>query len=142
MIELASSINESMPHYVVDRVAFLLNDRQTALKQAKVLVLGVSYKRNIDDMRESPAIDVIEGLVEKGADVSYSDPYVPGFLLNGKKFKSKPLTPALLKKQSCVLVLTDHASFDYDAVVKHSRMILDTRNVLRRHKASRNVRFL
>lgn len=142
MIELASSINESMPHYVVDRLSFLLNDRQVALKQAKVLILGVSYKKNIDDTRESPAIDVIEGLIEKGADISYTDPYVSSFHLNGKTLKSKPLTSALLKKQNCVLILTDHSTFDYASVVCHSRLVLDTRNTLRRHKASKNVYFL
>ncbi len=142
MVELAAAINEEMPHHVVDRISALLNDQDIPLHKSAVLVLGVSYKRNIDDVRESPALDVIERLLEKGAVVSYSDPFVNSLKVDGRAFRSSALTPALLKKQACVVIVTDHTAFDYGAVAKHARLILDTRNVMRRHGPRKGLFFL
>jgi UDP-N-acetyl-D-glucosamine dehydrogenase len=131
MIELASSISETMPQYVVERVSRLLNLKKIPLKNARVLVLGAAYKKNIDDIRESPALEVMEKFLEEGAGLSYSDPYVPSVKLSDRSLKSQKLTPALLNKQHCVVVLTDHAAFDGEMIVRYSKLILDTRNFLR-----------
>ncbi len=136
MIELASSINESMPHYVVDRIHALLNSRKKALRGASLLVLGVAYKKNVDDVRESPASDVIEHLLKEGAKVHYSDPFVPKLAVNAHTLKSHKLTPELLHAADCVILLTDHTAFDGAVIARHSKMILDTRNFLRKHAAA------
>ncbi|MBI4431964.1 MAG: nucleotide sugar dehydrogenase [Candidatus Omnitrophica bacterium] len=124
IIELASRVNEDMPLYVVKRVAHLLNLRRTPLKNAKILLLGVAYKRDVNDTRESPAFDVVRHLLDEGAQISYSDPWVPEF----QKMKSKKVTVDFLRKQDCVVVLTDHAAFDWRLIKKHSKILLDTRN--------------
>jgi UDP-N-acetyl-D-glucosamine dehydrogenase len=142
IIELASVINESMPVYVVERITQLLNRERIPMKNAQVLVLGVAYKRDIDDVRESPALDIVNRLFERGSQVSYSDPWVPVFQTGRHTLRSKTLTPALIQKQQCVVVLTDHAAFDYGLVVKHSRRVFDTRNALRKFEGKRNVSFL
>lgn len=142
MIELAATINKNMPFYVVERVTHLLNQRGMTIKKAPILVLGVSYKKDIDDVRESPALEVIEHLIGEYAEVSYSDPFVPSITVGKRVFRSHPLTPALLKKQKCVVILTDHARFNYEGVMRNARLILDTRNVLRRYQAKQNVHFL
>ncbi len=142
IIELASSINEAMPLRVVERVGYLLNLKQTSLKNTPVLVLGVAYKKNIDDVRESPALEVIEHLLEKGSKVTYSDPFVPEIRVDGHALKSQPLSPALLKRQKCVVALTDHADFDYELIVRHAKMILDTRNVFRKFHPKKDLYFL
>lgn len=142
MIELASAINGAMPSYVLERITHLLNQKNIPVKRAAVLVLGVAYKRDIDDPRESPAIDVIDHLLEEEAQVSYSDPFVPHLKTGRLVLKSQSLTPALLKKQDCVVILTDHSALDYPMVMKHSALILDTRNVLRKFKPKDNLFFL
>lgn len=142
MIELASDINKSMPAHVVDRLGHLLNQKRIPLKKAQVLVLGMSYKRDIDDPRESPAVDVVELLLEKGSEVFYSDPFIPSFRIHGKVLRSQRLTPQFLRRMNGVVVLTDHSSFDYAAVVKHSKLILDTRNVLRKFNPKETLFFL
>jgi UDP-N-acetyl-D-glucosamine dehydrogenase len=118
-----------MPGYVVERLAELLNDRSKALRDARVLLLGVAYKRDVSDVRESPAIDVATSLLRRGTTISYHDPYVPEFYLKGRVLESMALTPELLRAQDCVVILTDHRSVDYRAVVEHSAMVFDTRNV-------------
>lgn len=131
-IELAGEINSSMPEYVVSRIVEGLNRRGKAARGARVLVLGVAYKKNVDDMRESPSIEIIEMLNRKGAVVAYSDPHIPVFprlrrhCLN---LKSVPLTPRSLGKYDCVVIATNHDAFDYGMILKHAAFIVDTRGV-------------
>ena len=127
-IDQAGRVNNRMPHYTVDRVAELLNQDSKSLKGSKVLVLGAAYKRDVSDVRESPALEVIKLLDERGSDVSYHDPYVASLLVEEKTWKSVPLTAALLKEQDCVVIVTDHRSVDYSFVAKNSKRVFDTRN--------------
>lgn len=127
-IDQASRVNNRMPHYTVNRVTELLNQDSKSLKGSKVLVLGAAYKRDVSDVRESPAIEVIKLLDERGTDVAYHDPYVASLLVEEKTWKSVPLTAALLKEQDCVVIVTDHRSVDYTFVVKNSKRVFDTRN--------------
>ena len=130
LIELAGQINSLMPAFTVSRVADALNERQKSLKGSKILALGVTYKRDTTDMRESPAFEVLRKLYEKGALVHYSDPYVLSVKLNGKKAKSLDITPGVLRSMDCVVVLTDHSAFNYQTIADHSPLIVDTRNVI------------
>ncbi|MBI1952837.1 MAG: nucleotide sugar dehydrogenase [Candidatus Omnitrophica bacterium] len=130
-IELASQVNASMPEHVVERVGEILNRKGQALKGSRVLILGVAYKRNVSDTRESPALEVIQHLIRQGARVDYHDPYVPRVKANGASLRSVPLTPAALAAAHCVVVVTDHQTVDYPKVVRHARAVLDTRNALR-----------
>lgn len=128
-IELASEVNTSMPLYVLDKIMNGLNDEGKAVRGSNIVVLGVAFKRNVDDVRESPALDVLSLLHEKGANVSYHDPYVPGLRLEGDlKMTSVPYSDALLESADCVVIITDHSSFDWQHVVDHSRLIVDTRH--------------
>jgi UDP-N-acetyl-D-glucosamine dehydrogenase len=134
-IELAGHVNGAMPHHVVAKIADALNTHAKAVRGSSVLVLGVSYKRDIDDLRESPAIDVMSELEQKGANVSYHDPYVP--VVHGREWHGKrdltsvALTPDALRAADCVVVLTDHRVFDYAAVLQHARLLVDTRNAIK-----------
>lgn len=131
-IELAGDINSSMPEYVVQRITRLLNDRfAKALNKANVLVLGVAYKRNIQDLRESPALDVIKLMENKGAKVTYNDPFVPKFDWNDTQYKSVKLTKELVKKADLVVILTDHSQYDYDMIVENAKAVFDSRNATR-----------
>lgn len=133
-IELAGEINESMPDYVITRLVKALNDRGVAMKGAKVLVLGVAYKPGVDDMRESPSITVMEHLRDWGAEIAYSDPYVPEFpKLRRHHFnlKSVPLTPEMLSRFDAVTLLTHHKEFDYGMILQHAPLIIDARGVYR-----------
>jgi UDP-N-acetyl-D-glucosamine dehydrogenase len=130
-IELAGEINTAMPQYVVGRVADALNDDGKALKGSRVCVLGVAYKKDVDDPRESPAFEILERLQAKGAVVSYSDPHVPTLPRmrhHSLRLDSTPLTPEFLAEQDCVLIVTDHSACDYDLVVENARLVVDTRN--------------
>jgi UDP-N-acetyl-D-glucosamine dehydrogenase len=128
-IELAGEINSHMPEYVVQRVHKILNERNRALHSAKVVVLGVAYKRDIKDVRESPALDVIKLLQNDGAKVVYNDPFVPSIKMDGDKImKSANLTAELLKNADCVVIVTDHTNYDYNWVVRNSKLVFDTRN--------------
>ncbi|MBI2094684.1 MAG: nucleotide sugar dehydrogenase [Candidatus Omnitrophica bacterium] len=142
MIELAASVNEEMPVHVVERIAHLLGLRRLPLKHSEVLVLGLTYKKNVNDLRESPALDVLKILLSKGAGVNYSDPYIPSVRLQRQTLRSRRLSPSFLKRQKCVVVLTDHALFDYASVVRHSSLVLDTRNALRKFHPRENLFFL
>ena len=131
-IELAGEINQSMPHWVVEKLAQALNDRGRPLKGSRVLILGVAYKRNVADMRESPSVEIMEILTARGAELSYSDPHVPSFpsLRRGRfDFSSVPLTPETLSATEAALLLTDHAAFDYQLIAGHAPLIVDTRGV-------------
>ncbi len=135
-VELAGEINENMPRHVVGRVTRALNDQMKSLKGSRILALGVAYKANVSDMRGSPAIAVIEGLVSDGAEVRYHDPHVPEVHVAGSSMKSVPLTADEIAHADCVLVLTDHSSVDYGLVVDHARMVVDTRNCVRKSRLS------
>lgn len=129
-IELAGEVNGAMPDYVVDKIQGALNERQKSVKGAKILVLGIAYKPNVDDMRESPSVFIMEKLRDLGADISYSDPHVavfPKMREHHFSLSSVELTPDELKKYDCVLLATDHAKFDYDLIAEHSALIVDSR---------------
>jgi UDP-N-acetyl-D-glucosamine dehydrogenase len=130
-IELAGKVNENMPYYVVTRTMQALNNHQKSLAGSRILVLGVAYKRDIDDMRESPAIKVTELLLDKNADLVYHDPYVEEFSVAGRDIPSVPLTAEELEKTDAVVIITDHSNVDYDLVVEKAPLILDTRNALK-----------
>ena len=133
-IELAGEVNANMPQWVVGKVVDALNDRGQALKGARILVLGIAYKKNVDDMRESPAVELMELLRAKGAVVSYADPHVarfPRMREHSFDLRSVTLTPETLGAADCVLLATDHAKFDYDLIKNHARLIVDSRGVYR-----------
>jgi len=136
-IELATSINSSMPHFVCDKVSAALNDASKSVKGSKILIMGVAYKKDIDDMRESPAMDVIHTLHERGAKVEYYDPFVPEFEWEGMKMKSVAWTKDLAKKYDAVVITTDHSKIDYAALLKSSKVVIDTRNALKDFKDPR-----
>ncbi len=120
-----------MPQYVVNKVADALNERGKSTKGSKILILGLAYKKDVDDVRESPSLELIELLRDKGAKVDYNDPYVPKtHKMRHYDFKmsSVPLTEKNLKKYDCVVISTDHSSYDYNFIAKNSRLIVDTRN--------------
>ncbi len=139
-IELAGDVNSHMPEYVVEQISGVLNRRfAKALNKASILVLGVAYKRNIKDLRESPAIDVIKLLEDKGAKVCYNDPYVPSFMTwKNKQMKSTRLTQAVIHKADLVVIVTDHSSYDYDWIVRNARVVFDTRNATIKVKNNRS----
>lgn len=128
-IELAGKVNENMPYYVARRLMDALNGRSKALRGSRILLLGVAYKADIDDMRESPAIRVAELLMDKGAEIVYHDPFVKKFIVNGVEVPRCELTPEECEKADAVLVITAHSTVDYDMVLALSDLILDTRNV-------------
>jgi UDP-N-acetyl-D-glucosamine dehydrogenase len=128
-IELAAEINSWMPEFVVHRVVDLLNERRKPLSGSRVLVLGVSYKRDVHDVRESPALDIVELLQARGAEVAYHDPHVPELAQGGLKMRSVPLDK--LDAYDCVLIATDHSAVDYRRVVAEAPLVLDTRNATR-----------
>lgn len=133
-IELAGEINTSMPDWVISKVMDALNDRAKTLNKAKVLVLGIAYKKNVDDMRESPSVELMEKLQKKGAEVSYCDPHVPSFPpMREHHFdlKSVNLSSGTLSQYDCVIIATNHDVFDYDLIREHARLIVDTRGVYR-----------
>jgi UDP-N-acetyl-D-glucosamine dehydrogenase len=126
-IHLADEINRAMPEYVVELIVEALNQRKRCLNGARVLALGVAYKRGVGDIRESPALEVLAKLREKGASVSYVDPYVPSIVVEGATFKAIELTDEELKTADCVVILTDHPDFDYARVVEHAPLVVDSR---------------
>ncbi len=134
-IELAGQVNDDMPHHVVERSMILLNDAGKSVRKAKVLVLGVAYKRDIDDTRESPSLKVISLLHHLGADVVYHDPYVPSVTVDGTEYASRPLDEKLLRGCDLALVLTDHSNVDYDLVVRGAPLVFDARNATRSVRA-------
>ncbi len=138
-IELAGDINSRMPEYVTERVSLALNQSGKNLKGSDILVLGAAYKGNISDVRESPALDVMRLLEERGAEVTYSDPFVPRVIMNGYTLKSKKLTSGILRKADCVVILTDHSNYDYPWIVKNSKLIFDSRNATRRIKNKKKI---
>jgi UDP-N-acetyl-D-glucosamine dehydrogenase len=136
-IDLASEVNSAMPDFVAEKIAWALNDERKSVNGSKVLVLGVAYKRDIDDMRESPALDVMRLLEERGAQVVYHDPHVPSFREDGHEMFGVPLTDALLEEVDAAVVITDHKAVDYQQVMDHCALVIDTRNILAKVKPSR-----
>ena len=134
-IELAGELNAAMPEYWIGKLAERLNDAGKAVRGSSVLVLGVAYKKDIDDIRESPALDVMRLLHQRGATVLYHDPFVATVKEDGLELASVPLTAATLEKVDCVIVVTDHSTIDYGLVAKHARAVVDTRHVLPRPPA-------
>ena len=144
-IQLAGEINTSMPYYVIERLAAALNEKSKAIKGSKVLIMGVAYKKDVDDVRESPAFEIMEFLEHKGAVVSYSDPYVPR-LTNSRRhnfghMSSVSLTEGIVRSQDAVLIATDHTDIDYQWVVDNANLVLDTRNATRRVMRAREKIF-
>ena len=130
-IELAGEVNTAMPQYVVDRVADALNEDGKAVKGCRVCVLGVAYKKDVDDSRESPAFEILERLRDRGAELSYNDPHVPTLPRmrhHDLNLDSVELTPDFLAEQDCVVLVTDHSAYNYARIVAHTRLFVDTRN--------------
>ncbi|MGQ0537608.1 MAG: nucleotide sugar dehydrogenase [Gemmatimonadaceae bacterium] len=136
-IDLASEINSEMPEFVVRKIARVLNEHRKAVNGSRILVLGVAYKKDIDDMRESPALDVIRLLEERGAEVEYHDPHVPFFTENGHTLRAVDLTADRLASADAVVIVTDHSAVDYQMVVDHAELVVDTRNSTRGLKPSK-----
>jgi UDP-N-acetyl-D-glucosamine dehydrogenase len=130
-IELAGQVNGNMPYHVVRLVADALNSKRRSVRGAHVLILGVAYKADIDDVRESPSLDLMEILEKEGARVSYCDPYVPAIRHGGGKMRSVPFRPGTLRGADCVVIATAHKCFDYGVVSRHARTIVDCRNALK-----------
>ena len=144
-IELAGEVNTRMPRYVIDRLSEFLNQHAKPLKGSKICMLGVAYKKDVDDPRESPSFHLLDLLLERGVDFTYNDPHIPKLPKmrhhNVPAMESQELTPEYLAAQDCVLIATDHSAYDYDFIVKHSKMILDTRNATKNVTSGREKIF-
>jgi UDP-N-acetyl-D-glucosamine dehydrogenase len=131
-IELAGEINTSMPHFVINKIADVLNDRGKPIKGSKVAILGMAYKKDVDDPRESPSFELMDLLLKKGAKVTYNDPHIPRLPpmrhYPHLHMESQQLTPDYLRGQDCVLIATDHSAYDWSWIVEHSPLVIDTRN--------------
>jgi UDP-N-acetyl-D-glucosamine dehydrogenase len=138
-IELAGHINGQMPHFVVDKIQNALNDHGKPLRGSRVHLMGVAYKKNIDDVRESPALDILLLLHRRGAQLSYSDPFVAELKLDRLALQSRD-PAAAAAEADCVVIVTDHDGVDYAALVEQSRLIVDTRNALRAYSSGTIVR--
>ncbi len=138
-IELAGQINRSMPEYVLNKVTDALNDKGKAVKGAKILVLGVAYKNDINDVRESPALDFIKLLQNKGAKVSYHDPYIKDLSHEGLSMKSVTLTDSTLKSSDAVVLITNHKIFDYKRIAGKAKLVIDSRNATKKLGKRKNV---
>lgn len=141
VIEMAGQINDQIPALAISRVMDALNEKEKSLKGSKILTLGVAYKRDTSDIRESPAIEIVRGLHKKGAIVYYSDPHVPSLEIDNLTLKSTEMTPEVLQSMDCVLVLTDHSAFNYEMIAAHSFLILDRRDALKDFSGSNVIRF-
>jgi UDP-N-acetyl-D-glucosamine dehydrogenase len=135
-IDLAGHVNSSMPQFVVDRVGEALNSAKKSINGSRIHVLGVAYKRDVNDMRESPALDVMELLGKRGAVLSYSDPWVPEMRHDGHLMKSVDIAEAFKTPPDCTVICTDHSGFDYDAIIKTGTLMVDTRNALKNRPES------
>jgi UDP-N-acetyl-D-glucosamine dehydrogenase len=131
LIELAGEINNSMPEYVIDRSMRILNRDGKAMRGSKVVVLGVAYKKDVDDVRESPVLHILSMLKEEGAIFDVVDPFVEKFKLDGEEIRTVPMTEDLLRNADLVLITTDHSTFDYEFIANNSRVVFDTRNAMK-----------
>lgn len=137
-IELAGDINSHMPAYVVEKIGTALNRHMKSYKGAKILILGVSYKKDISDVRESPALDIMKLLDDQGAKITYNDPHVPKLKLDHGVLKSVKLTKTVLNRSDCAVIVADHSRYDYDFIVRESKLVVDTRNATKAVKIGRN----
>ncbi len=136
-IELAGEINDRMPYYITERITKILNEEKKCLKGAKILILGVAYKKDVGDLRESPVLKIITLLEKEGVNIQYNDPYVLSFVLKNQEYYSVELDEATLRKQDLVLITTDHSCYDYARITAWARLIFDTRNATKDLKANR-----
>lgn len=127
-IQFAEKVNKSMPHYVVGKITQALNSCKRSLNGSKILILGVAYKENVGDTRESPALDIIEILSRQEAEITYNDPYVPQVEIAGRKWESLPLNENLLSQADCIVITAAHSSYDYKWIVGNAKVVVDTRN--------------
>ena len=141
-IELAGEVNTAMPYHVVDAIAAALNNHKKSLKGSKLLILGVAYKKDVDDLRESPTLKIMQLLQQRGVDFDYNDPYFPQLHkmrhYNYEDMKSVPINPQTLAGYDGVVIATDHTSYDYAAIVDGSKLVIDTRNATRRVMRNRD----
>jgi UDP-N-acetyl-D-glucosamine dehydrogenase len=141
-IELAGEINNSMPNYVLEKIAKALNDNKKSLKGSAVLVIGVAYKPDVDDDRESPAYVIMDLLMKEGASVDYSDPYIPQLKKSRKynfRLSSIDLVPENIKNYDVVLIVTNHSSIDYSLIRDNAKIIVDTRNTIKKRSKEANI---
>jgi len=131
LIEIAGHINSQMPNFTVSLIADALNERSKCVKGSRILALGVAYKRDTSDVRESPAIEVLRALRSLGAEIEYVDPFVPKLEIDGATFQSAELDRDRLHAMDCCVILTDHSAFDFDLIANHARLIVDSRNVIK-----------
>jgi len=129
MVDLAAKVNRNVPKHIVERVAEILDGENKKIRNSKILILGVTYKKDVNDLRESPALEIIELLYRKNAELSYHDPYIPFLDIYNIKSRSSKITKNLLKKQDLVILVTDHSGLDYKMIAENSKKIFDTRNV-------------
>lgn len=139
LIEAAGEINNSMPEYVVERIADILNDDGKAIRGSSILLLGISYKKDIDDFRESPVLDIMAILEKKGAHVTFSDPYIANFTYRGERFEGTPLTEERLQQADLTVITTDHTRFNYSMIAENAKVIFDTRNVMRSYPTAHRM---
>jgi UDP-N-acetyl-D-glucosamine dehydrogenase len=139
-IELATDINNEMPYYVVSRLADIMNEKGKSIKNSKIFILGVTYKKDVNDLRESSAIPIIEEILHRGGKVSYNDPYIDVIHENSLNLKSVKLTKKVLSTADCTVILTDHSVYDYHWIVKNSRLLFDTKNGTKDIKDSRIIK--
>jgi UDP-N-acetyl-D-glucosamine dehydrogenase len=131
MIELAGEVNSEMPRFVVNKVQDALNTRRKPINGSRILVIGAAYKKDVDDVRESPALDVMDLLAQKGADVAYHDPHVPDVRIEAGSLASRPLDEAEIARVDCIVIVTDHSSIDWTPVSGAAAPVVDARNVLK-----------
>ena len=129
---LSSDITNKMPAYVIERVGDILKDKNVTLRNSKILIVGVTYKKNVKDLRKSPSLDMIDILRSKGSKATYYDPLIPYLKFNHTDLKSINFDKAVLAKFDCVIIATDHTCLDYDFILKNSKLIFDTRNAYKR----------
>jgi len=141
-IELAGETNDQMPYYVIERLTRILNEHKRCLNGAKILILGITYKKDVGDLRESPALKIVKLLEKEGANIFYHDPYISSFLLQGKQYSSVKLTDDFIQKADIILITTDHSSYDYEKITKKANLIFDTRNATRDVKDNREKIYL
>ena len=127
----SGEINENMPYFVVERIGEALNKHGKAIRESKILILGVAYKKDIDDTRESPALKIISSLENRGAVVFYNDPFIHYLNLNGQKLTSSAISNDLLRSMDCVVIVSDHSVYKLEDIVAQSKLVVDTRNATR-----------
>lgn len=135
-IEIAGEINGKMPQFVLNKITHALNEDAKPIKGSKIFIVGVAYKKDVGDLRESPALDLIELLDRMGAEISYNDPFIPSFDEAGHSYKSEEMTEMTLSEADCVVIITNHSCYDYEKICRQSRLVIDTRN------ATKNVKTL